>query len=257
MMDTLYRADERFLHYADVRIKMIMLPYLTVLFLLPAPLYFEGILFGAVFCLSAAAIGGKAALAPLKALLPLFVLVVLLTPPFHREGPVLLARGSFVILSLSGALTALRYLLRFAGITLLFALFFATTSMDDFLLALRWYGLPFSWALVVSLSLRQIPHLVGVYGNIRMAHRLRRSAQTPRGGLRARVKRLIPVLVSLVIVAVKGIPALAMALELKGVTYQKQRSTFRRLPPPRRPLLQLFITALIIAMSLLFLLLSP
>jgi energy-coupling factor transporter transmembrane protein EcfT len=138
---------------------------------------------------------------------------------------------------------------RFTGITVGFFLYFRTTEVDRFILALRSFRLPYSAALVVSLAFRFIPYMVELYGNIRAAHTLRLpagSAQRSRGPVR-RLRRIFPTLVSVLIHAIKTIPGLAMALDSRGFPGTRQRSAYRSLPPARAITAQIITAAIIIA----------
>lgn len=253
MIDTLYRSRTSPLHRYDCRLKLFLLPLMTVFFFLPlstaaSALYSAGLLLAVLVLL-----GGKDLLIPLKMILPLLILILILTPLFNREGTVLLRAGGFALVSDRGLKEALIYICRFTGISYLFFIFFRTTPMEDILLGLRWYRLPYTAVLVISIALRYIPHLAGLYSQIKAAHALRQTAGGRRTRGIGRIRNLFPVLVSLMIQSVKTIPVLTMALELKGIGREGSRSRYRALPPAPAPLLQILISFLLVTLLALLL----
>ena len=234
MIDTLYREIPSALHGYDCRLKLFFLPLLLLYFFLPLPLGVLGGVCGFFILLIVGFLGVRDLLIPLKMIFPLLIFITLLTPLFHRGGTVLLEMGSWTLLTDVGLEETLGYIVRFSGISLLFFIFFRTTSMEDILLGLGWYRLPYTLTLVISIALRYIPHLVGLYSRIKAAHALRCGIYDvlPRPGGRSRIRNLFPVLISLVIQSVKTIPVLTMALELKGIGRTNIRSRSRSLASP-------------------------
>jgi energy-coupling factor transport system permease protein len=234
VIGSFYRAGSSFLHRYDPRCKLALTVLFTVFFFLPVPLWLlaAGLLFSCLAVLLA--LGGRELLSPLRTIAPLLVLIVLLTPPFHGGGAVYLRLGGVVLASAEGVREALRLLLRFTGVTLAFFGCLRTTDPEDLILALRAFGLPFSAGLAVGTALQFVPSLKTLHDQVRAAHRLRLAAgtETPAAGLRG-LRRLLPSLTSVLILAIRRIPVLAMALELRGVGRNTPRSTLRRLPRGR------------------------
>lgn len=244
MIDSLYRRKPGPLHRYDSRLKLLVLPVLTIFCLIPRGALPMGSLLLFLGLISWVSLGFRDSFAPLRMIYPLLLLILLLTPLFARSGEPLWRLGERVLLTRRGVEEALIYMARFLSVTTLFFLLFRTTPMEDLLLALAWFRLPFTAGLVISVALRYIPHLAGLYGQIEAAHALRCSVDDPppRKTLLRRAGRVFPILVSLMIQGVKTIPVLAMALELKGVGRETPRSRLRRLPPPQKPLRQILLT---------------
>lgn len=252
MIDTLYRKENTFLHSFDSRIKLFLLPLFLIYFFLPLPLVVYAVFTGFFVLLIFFFLGSADLFTPLKMILPLLILIALITPLFHKEGEQILQLGGFTVLTTVGLDETLRYIIRFSGISLMFFLFFRTTSMDDILLGLSWYRLPYTLTLVISLALRYIPHLAGLYGQIKAAHALRCSIDDikPRRRGIGRIKNLFPVLVSLVIQSVKTIPLLTMALELKGIGRTNPRTQWRFLKTPDTVVFQIFCSLLLLVLMI-------
>ena len=164
---------------------------------------------------------------PLRPILPVLILICLLTPPFHRGGRILLRVLSFPVVTTEGLRLTGTMLLRFAGISLAFFAVFRSIELNELMLGLRWFGLPFSLSLLVIIAFRSIPSLGLTYRSVQDAHRLRAGPPSSRG--RRRRRRLassLPILTSVLIQAVKGMPILAMVLESRGFGRSNPRTSF-------------------------------
>ncbi len=69
--------------------------------------------------------------------------------------------GRFRVLTVDGLQVDARMLLRFLGITFGFFAVVRTLALDDMVLSLRWFRLPYSACLVMTITLRMIPTLAG------------------------------------------------------------------------------------------------
>ena len=256
MIDTLYREEGSLLHVFDCRLKLILLPLLVVYFFLPQSLLASGGFTFFLLVLILIILGGKDLLTPLHMIFPLLIIILILTPLFHKTGTVLFSAGSFTLVTTHGLIEAFHYIFRLTGISSLFFLLFRTTPMEDILLGLSWFRLPYLVTLVISIALRYIPHLAGLYGQIKAAHALRCGVNDKESaGIDwAKVKGLFPILVSLMIQSVKTIPVLTMALELKGIGRDNPRTRLRELPIVHSLGLQIF-SSLLLLVFLAFLLL--
>ena len=163
----------------------------------------------------------------------------------------LLSIGQRRVLTDRGLILTTALIIRFTGITAAFYLFFSTTETGPFILALRAFGLPYRAALTVTISLRYIPDMFSTYGRISDAHKLRRAGfesggAARRRGFRHRLNNLFPVLISVLIHAVKSIPSLAMALDSKGLGRGNRRTSCRKLCSWRKIIPQLAVAFVII-----------
>lgn len=217
-----------------------------MLFFLPLPLALLGAYLGALSLAIWLSLGFRELLRPLRTIVPLLLLILVLTPPFHPGGQVYLRLGRLTLLSAAGAREAMLLILRLIGLTFAFYGLLRSTDPADLVLALQAFGLPFAAGLVVSVALQYVPGLIGLYNQVQDAHRLRRaenSAPDPRG-LRA-LGSLLPLLTSVLILSIRRIPTLAMALELRGVGLKTPRTSLRRLPGGRRLAVSILAAALI------------
>ena len=228
-----------FLYKFDPRPKLLCLVSAVLFFFLENSPAVQLCFLLCLYLMSAYAVGWGRALRPFVLIWPILLLTMILTPPFNNEGRLILSLGGFKVLTAGGLEAAVRMVVRFSGITTAFFIFFSTTETSDFILALRSFGLPYKAALTVTIALRYIPDMFKLYGNISDAHKLRTAGTVKRRGFRHRLSRLFPVLISILIHAVKSIPTLAMALDSKGFGRQGARTSCQKLPPWPRILSEL------------------
>ena len=193
---------KNFLYLADPRLKLVLMIIYTAAFFCPVSLARYALLLLPVVAAGLMTCGLKPFLSVFRLILPLLILTAILTPLF------------------SGLQETGRIMLRFIGITALFFLYFKTTDPDEFIQTLRFFGIPYRLALVISISTSYIPLLLDTYHDAEAAHKLRYTEGCPsvsRWNFIARFRAILPVLASVLIQAVKNIPILAMALEIRGV----------------------------------------
>jgi len=235
MIFELSRPGNSGLHRLDPRVKLALLVPAAACFFLRVPPLAQ---LPALLSISAVVLfflGPRELWNPIRAIAVVLLLVVLLTPPFTRGGRALLWIAGFPLLTTDGILVTASILVRFLGITLAFVCVFRSMELDQLVLGLRWFGLPFSLCLVVVIAFRYIPSLGATWRNVLDAHRLRSGAPARRSRRRLR-EEYLPVLTSVLIQAVKGIPALAMALESRGFGRSGRRTSYAELKSGRRVL---------------------
>lgn len=233
MIAEFYRPGNSVLHHLDPRAKLILLVVVLAAFFIPSAPWVLLLSTVVIVCVIALVLGPAQLVPPLKTLWPILILIALLTPPFHRAGSPVVQVSGVLLVSTDGLNTTLVMLLRFLGITYGFFAVVRTLALDDMVLSLRWFGLPYSACLVITITLRTIPTLGATWRNVLDAHRLRSGPSTsaPRRKL---VETYLPVLTSVLIEAVKGIPLLAMALESRGFGRRNPRTSFAELKKGRR-----------------------
>ncbi len=247
MTAELYLPGSTILHRLDHRARLLALVALVVVFLLPAEPLALLACAAALAVLLAAVLGVPEVGRPLRTIAPVLIAIVILTPPFTRGGTTLVAVLGFPLVTTGGVRAVMLFLARFTGVTLAFYALLRTLRIEELVQALRWFGLPYRAALVMTITFRYIPFTASVWQNVRDAHRLRAAG----GGQAARprlVERWLPVLTSVLIQAVKAIPALAMALEGRGLGRAGPRTTLVDLGPTRRFLLHLLAAAAVVAL---------
>ncbi|HKK65553.1 MAG TPA: energy-coupling factor transporter transmembrane component T [Clostridia bacterium] len=256
MVSGTYLPGNSFVHKADPRMKFSLLILWVIALILPVSIAALAAYYLALVLLIWAGLSLGQVFQPLKTIWPLLLMIALLTPPFHQSGRELYQVGGFILITKGGLQEAIILIVRFSGITSAFFLFFRTTTIDDFILTLRWFGLPYSGALVVTIAFRYIPSLLQLYRNIEDAHALRRPVPEGRRKFHPikKFSHIFPTLVSVMIHSIKGIPTLSMALESRGFGRHNPRTSYRSLLPLKEIVHQavLFIIVLLFLVLLLF-----
>jgi energy-coupling factor transport system permease protein len=214
------------------------------------------VLVSTLFVTGAAVLGIKKTAKPLKAILPLVVLIMLLTTLFYKEGESYFTLFNFPVLTRGGIYQAGLLIGRFTGITLLFAIFLMTTRMENFTLALRFFGLPYKVAVVITLMVRYLPYAASLYETTIDAHKMRltnNSKIISKWNFPARFNRLLSVLVSVLIQAIKTIPDIAMALEVRGVGRKNKPGNIKKMKGLKNLSGELILSFLIISIILCYL----
>ncbi len=227
-----FRPGHSFLHRFDPRAKLLLLLPLFSCFFLPGPVWLPAAYVGALALAIVVWLGPHELAAPLRAVAPILLLICLLTPPFHPHGRPLVRLLSLTLITSEGLEETILLFMRFTGITLASFMVFRTLDLNDFVLSLRWFGLPFSLCLVLIVTLRYIPSLGETWRNVRDAHKLRSGPSQP--GKRSRPRGWMPLFTSILIEAIKGIPSLAMALESRGFGRKTLRTSYAVLPAANR-----------------------
>jgi energy-coupling factor transport system permease protein len=175
------------------------------------------------------------------ALLPVDALLLLLQPWFAASGRVLWEWGPLQ-LTVGGLESAALLIIRVNALALVAAIPLLTTPHERFVRALMRLGMPYTWGLTVSLAVRSIPALMGLYGSVREAQEAR-GWTSGRGGILSRARGLIPVLVATVVAAIRMSDRLAMSMAVRGLGHGP-RTTLHELAMRRADWVALGLIAL-------------
>lgn len=179
--------------------------------------------------LSITQIGWKNTMKNIKVILPILLLMTILMPLQGRGGDVILRIKNVDILTTGAVFSWQRILNRFLLLSLMCSLLVETTKTSDILLSLRSFRLPYSVALVFSLSMRLIPTIADTFLEIRDSQRLRLPNPGEEEAKKKKISSLLPTLTSVLVVSIKSISSTAEALELRGYGNSNKRSSYRKL----------------------------
>ena len=258
MLTETYLRGNSFLHRADPRIKIFFLLFFSLFFFLPLHLAKHYAMIAFFIAAGTVSTGFSDILRPLKIVMPLLVLIILLTPPFHLHGKVYLTVFSRTVATSGGIYEAFHLAGRFVGLTLIFFIFLRTTKIEDLILSLRFFGLSYRIALIVSLTVRYIPFIASIYEGTIDAHRMRLSpdsAAISGWNFTARFAKLLSALTSVLIQAVKSIPNLAMALETRGVGRKNRPGAIKKMKSGKELSKELILSFLVISIMFSYILL--
>lgn len=146
--------------------------------------------------------------------------------PFFVEGPTPAVRYGGLQISLEGLAFGVGMGLRLDLMVMTGLLLLATTTVEEFALALQRLGLPASVGLAFSLAFRWVPTLLGAGATVVQAQRSR-GLDLASGTLIERIRRYPPLVVPLVGHTLRQTTLLAMALESKGFGPGHPRVVYR------------------------------
>jgi len=227
---SIFKQGKGPLYLLDPRSKVMLTLYLCVYVFLPVT--FASVVGVALFSIgiSLYSLGKKNTLTILLSVLPMLIIMLIFSPLYERGGTPLWMCGTTVVLTKEGLLQSLILDFRFLSITFAWSLLFATTKMDEFMLALQAFHLPYKACLTISLVFRSIPDIFDSFNDIIDSHKLRRGTSTKvQKKVRHRLKNLGPTLTSALVVSLRSIPTLAMSLEARGYGLKTKRSQFHSL----------------------------
>ncbi len=246
----LYLPRPSWLHRLDPRVKILLLLAGTVILLTFQNLFvcLAWVLMNQAFCLSA-----RIPFARLRAMwllmLPLSLLVFLTWPLVYQEGgTVLLAFWRIKITSLSVA-HGLALALRLNALAQIYFLLLLTTEQMTLVRGLVGLGLPFEWGLTLAIALRYIPAFFGTFQMISEAQQAR-GLQLNRGSWLKRLRAYLPILVAMIITALRTMDHLARALEARALGAAPHRTAFKTLHFTRRDGAVLWLGALAVIILL-------
>ena len=107
-------------------------------------------------------------------------------------------------------------------------IFFSTTRTEELSLGLIKLGLPYPVSFALTTSFRLIPTLIQT-GTITMQAQSLRGLDLSEGGIKQRIKNYIPLLVPIFINSLRGSHQLSMALESRGFSTGKKRSSYLKI----------------------------
>jgi energy-coupling factor transport system permease protein len=188
----------------------------------------------------------------LRLVAPLMLIVFILTAAFGSgTGPAILALGPLSITASSlarGVLLALRLL----ALAMVVFLWLFTTDQASMVRGFVALGLPYAWGLTLALALRYLPLFATLFEQVRDAQQAR-GLDLEQRSFRGRLEAYRPVLIAMMISALRNSEHLGWALESRALgTQGVRRSTFRPLHLRRIDLaaLGVFIIVFIAALAL-------
>ncbi len=172
--------------------------------------------------------------------LAIFIFVVNVVSNFFTSGYMLTA----LALEISAAMT-----LRFVVLVESFSVFFLTTSPDHLGLALEQTRVPYEFAFAFTTAVRFVPVLAEEAQTIMDAQKAR-GLELERGGFLKRIKNYVPVLIPLIVSAIRRSLELAEAMESRAWGATKKRTNLYMLKFYRGDFVLLAITLGVLAVAI-------
>ena len=247
-----YFSANSFIHKLDPRAKILLLVAFIVLIFCATNFPSLGIAFVLVIVsLLFSGIPIRMYLKNLKAIVPIIIFTAVINVFYGQDGDVL---WSYWVISIheSGIFRAIFMAVRVILLILISSALTYTTTPNDLtdaierlLKPLKFIGLGsavHTMSMMMTIALRFIPTLIEETNKIMNAQKAR-GADIESGGLIKKVKALIPILIPLLISAVRRAYELAEAMECRCYNGGKGRTRMKRLHLSWRDFLAFFLTA--------------
>jgi len=225
-----YVPRDSWLHRLDPRVKLwgMLLGFITA-FLLPYAVAQGALLLGLHLLLLANHIPWAVLRRLWRQMALLIVLILVLQPFFAPSGTVLVAVGPLQ-LTVGGLVQAALFVMRTLVIAFFVGALLFTTDQRALVQACVRLGLPYTWGLTFSLTLRFLPAIQQLFVTVREAQAAR--GWVAEGNLFRRFRDYFPVLVAVIIGTLRMSDRLTLALAARGMgasVSSAQRTVWRDL----------------------------
>lgn len=210
-----YVHRESWLHRLDPRVKLwgMLLGFITA-FLLPYAAAQGALLLGLHLLLLANHIPWDALRRLWRQMALLIVLILVLQPFFAPSGTVLVTIGP-LRLTVGGLTEAALFATRTMVIAVIVGALLFTTDQRALVQSFVRLGLPYTWGLTFSLTLRFLPAIQQLFMTVREAQAAR--GWVAEGNLFRRFREYLPVLVAVIIGTLRMSDRLTLALAARGL----------------------------------------
>jgi energy-coupling factor transport system permease protein len=184
---------------------------------------------------------------------PITLLIVLLWPIFYPQGDKVLLQVWRVRITTQGILQGLSTALRVDALAFAFLVLLFSTDQARLVRGLVKLGLPYEWGLTLAIALRYLPTLYGMYTTVSEAQQAR-GWVVGEGSFIQRIKSYLPILVAVIVTALRLADNLSMALAARGFQPGARRTYLRelKLGPADKVCLPLLALSLILSLILRF-----
>jgi energy-coupling factor transport system permease protein len=244
-----YVRRSTWLYCLDPRVKLAFVFVASaIVFLWPSPLVALGVSAVSLLLLLLAGVPRKRVLSFLRGIAFLLLLVLVLTTLFTGGGSTIWFSIGPLHISAEGFMKAALLTSRLLALSLTFFFWLSTTDQGEMTRGFVALGLPYEWGLMIALALRYLPILAGLFEQVREAQEAR-GLDLAQRSLAARLQAYRPILIAVVIGALRHGERLGWALEARALGAGSRRTVFRPLRLRRDDLLALAFLALVLAAS--------
>jgi len=223
----LYAPGRSWLHRLDPRVKLwLVVLGIGVAFLLRVWWRQALLLLGVLLLLRSASLAREKLHWLWQQMRWLVIFILVLQPIFTPGSTVLFAVGP-LRLTLEGIQRALLLALRALVMAYVAGGLLFTTKQQALVRALVRLGVPYTWGLTLSLTLRFLPALGDLFSKVREAQAAR--GWVAEGNFFRRAREYLPVLVAVIIGTLRMGDQLTLALAARGLGSTQQRTTWRDL----------------------------
>lgn len=224
-MVDLYIPGSSWLHRLDPRVKLWgVFVGILVIFLFPDPLLQAGCLLVIHLLLLRAGIPWSSLRWLWQQIGVVLGVILILQPFFLPSGHLLIGFGPLQ-LTIGGLVSACVLALRVAGMAFITGALLFTTAQQALVRAFVRLGLPYTWGLTLSLTLRFLPAIQNLFVKVREAQAAR--GWVVKGNFFQRARDYIPVVVAAIIGTIRLSDHLALALAARGFGSAGERTVWR------------------------------
>jgi energy-coupling factor transport system permease protein len=184
-----------------------------------------------------------------RLMLPVSGLVALTWPLVYQEGGSPWLQLGLINITPLAVAHGLALALRLNALAQLYFLLLFTTDQMTLVRGLVALGVPFDWGLTLAIALRYIPAFLGTFQMIAEAQQAR-GLELHRGSWVKRLRAYLPILVAMIITALRAMDNLSRALEARAFGARPHRTMFKTLASTRRD--RMILLAGCLAMASLF-----
>ncbi len=159
---------------------------------------------------------------------PITFLILLLWPIFYPQGDEVLWQVWRVRITTQGLLQGLGTALRINALAFAFLVLLFSTDQARLVRGLVKLGLPYEWGLTLAIALRYVPTLYGIYTAVSEAQQAR-GWVIGEGSFVQRIKSYLPILVAVIVRALRLADNLSLALAARGFQSGAKRSYLKEL----------------------------
>lgn len=159
---------------------------------------------------------------------PTTVLILLLWPIFYPQGNEVLWQVWRIRITTQGLWQGLSTALRVDALAFAFLVLLFSTDQARLVRGLVKLGLPYEWGLTLAIALRYLPTLYGIYTAVSEAQQAR-GWVIGEGGFVRRIKSYLPILVAVIVTALRLADNLSLALAARGFQPGAKRTHLREL----------------------------
>lgn len=223
----IYVERDSWLHRMDPRVKVVYVVLGIVSILLFKSVF---VIFGALILTQLLILSAKVPKENLawvwRRMIPINILIPVLFVLFYPEGPAIFEFWIIRITPLA-FVRGLALAFRLDAIAFLVFSWMFTTDQTKIVRSFVKLGLPYNGGLVIAISLRYIPTFYGTYTTIAEAQQAR-ALDLSKGSLMRRLRAYMPILVAMIISALRTADKLAKALESRALGFKGASRTCYR-----------------------------
>ena len=178
---------------------------------------------------------------------PITFLILVLWPIFYPQGDEVLWQVWRIRITTQGLWQGLGTALRVDALAFAFLVLLFSTDQTRLVRGLVKLGLPYEWGLTLAIALRYLPTLYGIYTAVSEAQQAR-GWVIGEGSFIRRIKSYLPILVAVIVTALRLADNLSMALAARGFQSGTKRTHLRelKLSPEDKVCLLLLAVSLIV-----------